>query len=527
MANRLTAFLATRLRGWTDVPADLLQAQMKFIYRSYPLTFAVSLIVTLSLTWWLRDLSNHRAIAAAAFLHAVVGAAVLWRWRWHRLRDWEVGRTARHVRIVTLEASIGSLAWFIFLSIAGLEAPPENQSLITTVMAGVMAVGALRYSALPSASLAFLTVAVAVCTLYSFLSAIPGAVFLFLGVFVILLGRTVLAQARMFAAQFEAGVALARASSEKALALAAGRQEDYRAQAEAARLATRVQESAERDRRVEIQRIAETFENVVLETVTELAAAADQAFRSAETLALTAVSAHQQVGSVASQAGQADPSSLLRACEDLQVSATSVQHRLVDQERVTEAAQSLSREADQRFETLVTCAGGIRSIVATIADIAGRTSLLALNATIEAARAGDAGRGFSVVATEVKALAEQTTAATHEVRRQIEGISSAVSSTASIVGEMRDSFGSIRETSRGVDAAIAAQGNVIGAIQLYAGTAARLTTDLQGSAASAERAADQAAILTAELGETTNQLVARARALTDRTSAFLESLKAA
>ena len=104
----------------------------------------------------------------------------------------------------------------------------------------------------------------------------------------------------------------------------------------------------------------------------------------------------------------------------------------------TSAMEAVRRQTESIAESVVNLAEQAQSIgdiIAAVTDIAEQTNLLALNAAIEASRAGEHGRGFTVVATEIKALADQSKKATAQVRRILGDIQKAANRSVRVTEE--------------------------------------------------------------------------------------------
>jgi len=119
--------------------------------------------------------------------------------------------------------------------------------------------------------------------------------------------------------------------------------------------------------------------------------------------------------------------------------------------RVVEAVTSSNQTIDQLNRSIAK----IGDITKVIADIASQTNLLALNAAIEAARAGEQGRGFAVVADEVRKLAERTTTSTADINATVNEIQSvtaqAVSSMDLAASEVENGIAKLRDSVAGLE----------------------------------------------------------------------------
>ena len=184
--------------------------------------------------------------------------------------------------------------------------------------------------------------------------------------------------------------------------------------------------------------IAEKLEkvgNVVSTASTELSAQIEQSDKGAGEAAARLSEAAtamnemnatvQEVARNASSASQASADTKDKASAGAQVVERSL--------RRIEAVHQVSLELKNDMSQLNDHAHSIDQIMSVISDIADQTNLLALNAAIEAARAGEAGRGFAVVADEVRKLAEKTMSSTQDVGNAIKAIQeSTARSTAAV-----------------------------------------------------------------------------------------------
>ncbi|WP_397457322.1 methyl-accepting chemotaxis protein [Pseudomonas versuta] len=163
----------------------------------------------------------------------------------------------------------------------------------------------------------------------------------------------------------------------------------------------------------------------------------------------------------------------------------------------SEAMDHLKRESDK-----------IGSVLDVIKSVAQQTNLLALNAAIEAARAGEAGRGFAVVADEVRSLAQRTQKSTEEIEALIEGLQSGTRQASSSMDSSRTLTHSSVELTRRAGEAL--------------GSITRTVSTIQGMNQQIAAAAEQQSAVAEEI----NRSVLNVRDVSEQTAAASEETAA-
>jgi methyl-accepting chemotaxis protein len=274
------------------------------------------------------------------------------------------------------------------------------------------------------------------------------------------------------------------------------------------REATAQREAAEADRGRMMTELAGRFEQGMQGVIAGVGGRAEEMGHSAGELARVAERGRGLAEAVASRAEQASVNvqTVASATQELAASIREISSQVQRSVSVSNRATQETQRTSGLVNGLSSAAEKIGNIIQLIQAIASQTNLLALNATIEAARAGDAGRGFAIVASEVKNLASQTAQATEQIASQIATIQSATDETVAAINQFDATVKEIAEISNAIASAVEQQGAATGEIarnveEAASGTAAvsREIVDVRAVAGETDAGAEAALAAAAAL----------------------------
>ena len=215
------------------------------------------------------------------------------------------------------------------------------------------------------------------------------------------------------------------------------------------------------------------------------------------------------------------------ATEEMSASVNEISQQVTNVNKLVVSAAGQARETDSKVGSLATAAQKIGDVVSMIQDIAEQTNLLALNATIEAARAGEAGKGFAVVASEVKELANQTGKATEEIGAQISNIQSETDDSVKAIQSISEKMTEITEFITGIAAAVDEQAASTSEISRNVQEAATGTDDVSNNIALASQSVEETALAASQVLEASEHVSTENSSMRNVVDQFLTKVSAA
>ena len=279
----------------------------------------------------------------------------------------------------------------------------------------------------------------------------------------------------------------------------------------------------QKKRTTNLEKMASEFNRDAAKIVNGLADSAGQLQSAASVMsdAATETSVRASNVSAASEQASTNVQTVASAAEELSSSINEISRQVGHSSQITRNAVQEAKRTESEVGQLAETARKIGAVVALINHIASQTNLLALNATIEAARAGEAGKGFSVVAGEVKNLANQTAKATDEIGEQISAVQGQTDRVVNAIQGILKTIQEVGDIAGNIAASVEQQSAATREIARNVEQAAAGTAEVSSNVCGVQKAADQSSHAASNLLSSSDDLAHQSKRLKDIIDQFL------
>ncbi|AOG06327.1 methyl-accepting chemotaxis protein [Bosea sp. RAC05] len=284
---------------------------------------------------------------------------------------------------------------------------------------------------------------------------------------------------------------------------------------------------ADEERQSTMQAMADRFEASVGEILRSVSVKAGEMRSAAGSMAEAALKTSSQAKTIEanSESTAVSIAAMNRSTQELVSSIEEISRRTVESAQLSNKAVEVANYSGSQINNLTKKANQIGDIVNVISTIAAQTNLLALNATIEAARAGVSGKGFSVVASEVKILAERTAQATKDIGERIHEVQIATKDSFDSIEEVADIIRRLSHSANDIATFVKNQDLVTQTIALNVSDASSRTAKTASGIIEISKESFLTGAIASQMRESAEILDSQCEQLNAKTSQFLSSVR--